>query len=532
MGVESGKQILLTHWTNSFSRGSQSLPFLLANPFGDPELLRMPADQTPAISRVHVTTIRVIAPLSKAAGLFCENGLCSRELMDLLQEGHFPLAFLRPRRPDLALPFQPARTHPKRSSSPPRSRLQAARDERATRGKRSERAKRLFRRRAGQRKGQPLGVSVLSSQGGHADIISVSSVEEMPPASPPGPNAKNIAYEVNFKKRNIEEICICCGSLEIHTQHPLFQGGMCAPCTERFLERFFLCDDDGYAADCTVCCWGKSLIMCDDTQCHRCFCEQCVDTLVRPGLSEGIKERQSWICFMCAPHEVHGLLKRKTKWHAELKRFYDQGSVRKSSTQIYHPLKKWEKKTIHVLSIFDNITEELKSFGFLGQGNGRLKYLDDVTNVKRTHIEEWGPYDFLFGSTPPIANSYQQPSAWYFYQYFRILQYATPPESKKMFFWMFVDNLVLEEEDRDTASRFFQMEAVLRYKQHDDLIQNAVHVWSNIPSVNSKYSASSLYVDLSLLAKNILKTRIFSQRPATLIKEFFVPLKEYFRTFP
>ncbi|XP_034972580.1 DNA (cytosine-5)-methyltransferase 3-like [Zootoca vivipara] len=394
--------------------------------------------------------------------------------------------------------------------------------------------------------------------GSFPDIISISSAEEMPPArtlrpsttvslenyssgvisvssveesNTPKPRRENIAYEVNFKERNIEEICICCGSLEIHTQHPLFQGGMCAPCTEHLLERFFLCDNDGYKTDCAICCWSKSLIMCDDPTCNRCFCEECMDSLVCSGFSDNIKKTSPWICFLCAPRRAYGLLKRKRRWRAELKRFYDQES---NHLWIYQPLQTWDKKPIRVLSLFDNITQELKSLGFLGEskGNGTLKYLDDVTDVTRIHIEEWGPFDFIFGSTPPIGNSYQQPSAWYFYQYFRILQYVTHPE--RMFFWMFVDNLVLEEEDRDTASRFFQMEAVLRYtgKQHDDTIQNAVHIWSNIPSVNSKYSASAMYVDLSLLAKNILETRIFSQRPATLIKDFWGPLKEYFRTFP
>lgn len=26
------------------------------------------------------------------------------------------------------------------------------------------------------------------------------------------------------------DICLCCGSLQVHTQHPLFEGGICAPC--------------------------------------------------------------------------------------------------------------------------------------------------------------------------------------------------------------------------------------------------------------------------------------------------------------
>ncbi|KAL7983651.1 hypothetical protein Chor_000527 [Crotalus horridus] len=403
--------------------------------------------------------------------------------------------------------------------------------------------------------------AALTFEDSFPEIISVSSLEGTSPASLLGPNTtasvesysshleistssveeiitsklskENIAHEVKYNERHIEDICICCGGFEIHTQHPLFHGGMCAPCSERFLERFFLCDDDGYQADCTICCWGKSLIMCDHSACHKCFCEECVDTLVYPGCAEEIKETTTWICFICAPQHVNGLLKRRIKWRADLKHFYDQES-NSPNIWIYQLLSPWERKSIHVLSLFDNITEELKGLGFLGEkrGNGYLKYMDDVTDVIRTNIEEWGPFDFIFGSTPPVAKFYKHSSGWYFYQYFRILQYGSPEEkNKKPFFWLFVDNIVLDEEERDAASRFFQMEAVLRCKQDDGNVQNAVHIWSNIPSVNSKYSASELNMDLSLLAENICRSRIFSQRPATLIREFFVPLKDYFRAF-
>lgn len=56
-----------------------------------------------------------------------------------------------------------------------------------------------------------------------------------------------------------------------------------------------------------------------------------MDTLVYPGYAEEIKETTTWICFMCAPQYVNGLLKRRIKWRAVLKHFYDQESVRKSS---------------------------------------------------------------------------------------------------------------------------------------------------------------------------------------------------------
>ncbi|XP_066477401.1 DNA (cytosine-5)-methyltransferase 3-like [Tiliqua scincoides] len=270
-----------------------------------------------------------------------------------------------------------------------------------------------------------------ASVGNHSlDVISVSSLEESIPSN--------------------REICICCGSLEVHTQHPLFHGGMCAPCTEKFLERFFLCDRDGAQADCAICCWGESLVMCDEPTCHRCFCKECLDMLIGPGTAKEVEETNPWVCFMCASLDTHGLLKRKTRWRAELKHFYDRES---NHLWIYQPLCPSERKSIHVLSLFDDITQELKSFGFLGKsmGNGRLKYLENVTNIGRKHIEELGPFDFIFGSTPPVG--YSHPSARFFYEFYRILQYGKPPAM----FWMFIDNLVLDEEIRDTASRFLEV---------------------------------------------------------------------------
>ncbi|XP_075763867.1 DNA (cytosine-5)-methyltransferase 3-like [Pelodiscus sinensis] len=293
-----------------------------------------------------------------------------------------------------------------------------------------------------------------------------------------------IAHEVNENQRSIEEICICCGSFQIHTQHPLFHGGICSPCTENFVETFFLYDDDGFQSYCTICCSGKTLLMCDDPTCNRCYCLECLDVLVSPGTAEKVKAMNTWLCFMCLPLSSNGLLKRKNRWRAELKSFYDQES---NHLKIYRPLSAWERKPIRVLSLFDNITTEMTNLGFLDSSlgvGGRLTYLDDVTDVRRTDVKEVAPFDFIFGSTPPVGNSYKHTPAWYFYQYHRILQYGKPPESSpRPFFWMFVDNLVLEKEDRDTASRFFQTEAVTIHREYKEIVQNAVILWSNIPSV-------------------------------------------------
>ncbi|XP_077735497.1 DNA (cytosine-5)-methyltransferase 3-like isoform X1 [Canis aureus] len=90
-------------------------------------------------------------------------------------------------------------------------------------------------------------------------------------------------------------MCICCGSLQVHTQHPLFEGGMCAPCKvsgevrgalqgawgragaslapplseDKFLDCLFLYDDDGYQSYCSICCSRDKLLICENPDCTR-----------------------------------------------------------------------------------------------------------------------------------------------------------------------------------------------------------------------------------------------------------------------
>ena len=46
--------------------------------------------------------------------------------------------------------------------------------------------------------------------------------------------------------------------------HRRFSG-----CQDRFLELFYMYDDDGYQSYCTVCCEGRELLLCSNTSCCR-----------------------------------------------------------------------------------------------------------------------------------------------------------------------------------------------------------------------------------------------------------------------
>lgn len=59
----------------------------------------------------------------------------------------------------------------------------------------------------------------------------------------------------------------------------------------------------------------------------RCYCFECVDTLVGPGTSGKVHAMSNWVCFLCLPFPRSGLLQRRRKWRTWLKAFYDREAV-------------------------------------------------------------------------------------------------------------------------------------------------------------------------------------------------------------
>ncbi|KAM7132324.1 LOW QUALITY PROTEIN: DNA (cytosine-5)-methyltransferase 3-like [Molossus nigricans] len=361
------------------------------------------------------------------------------------------------------------------------------------------------------------------------DIILVGSSELSSPPSPE-PHRDLIAYEVRVNQRAIEDVCICCGSFQVHTQHPLFEGGMCAPCKDKFLDCLFLYDDDGYQSYCSVCSSGETLLICENPDCTRCYCFECVDTLVGPGTSGKVQAMSYWVCVLCLPFPGSGLLQRRRKWRERLKAFYDRES--ESPLEMYKTVPVWKREPVRVLSLFGDIGKELTSLGFLENvsGSGRLRHLDDVTDVVRRDVEEWGPFDLVYGCTPPLGQTCDHPPGWFVFQFHRVLQYSRPrPSSTQPFFWMFVDSLLLTEDDRAVATRFLEADPVTIQDTCGRAARNAVHVWSNIPAVRSRHSALVSREESSLMAEDRKRVTAPTLRPAALVKSCFLPLREYFK---
>ncbi|XP_062072942.1 DNA (cytosine-5)-methyltransferase 3-like [Lepus europaeus] len=364
------------------------------------------------------------------------------------------------------------------------------------------------------------------------DVILVGSSELASPSAAPA-GRDHIAHEVKVNQRSIEDICLCCGSSRVHTQHPLFEGGICAPCKDNFLGALFLYDDDGYQSYCSICASGETLLICENPDCTRGYCFGCFDALVGPGSSGRVQAMSNWLCPLCAPISRSGLLRRRRKWRARLKAFYQQEA--ESPLEMYQTVPVWRREPVRVLSLFGDIKKELSSLGFVEQGSDAdpLMHLDDVTDVVRRDVEAWGPFDLVFGSTPPLGQACDRSPGWYLFQFHRVLQYARPsPGDPRPFFWMFLDNLRLTSDDQATAARFLEMEPATLQDVRGRALQGAVRVWSNIPAVSSRHAALAPEEELSLLAQGWQRARLPSEGPARLAKSCFLPLREYFKYFP
>lgn len=79
--------------------------------------------------------------------------------------------------------------------------------------------------------------------------------------------------------------------------------------------------------------------------------------------------------------------------------------------------------------------------------------------------EPWAP-GALSPALGPTSRHRQSPQlrlvsvGWFLFQFHRVLQYSRPrPRSPQPFFWMFVDSLLLTEDDRAVATRFLEVRA-------------------------------------------------------------------------
>uniref|UniRef100_A0A673KIF5 DNA (cytosine-5-)-methyltransferase n=1 Tax=Sinocyclocheilus rhinocerous TaxID=307959 RepID=A0A673KIF5_9TELE len=331
---------------------------------------------------------------------------------------------------------------------------------------------------------------------------------------------ERLVYEVRQKCRNIEDICISCGSLNVSLEHPLFIGGMCQSCKNCFLECAYQYDDDGYQSYCTICCGGREVLMCGNNNCCRCFCVECVDLLVGPGAAQSAIKEDPWNCYMCGPKAQYGLLERRADWPCRLQHFFANNHDQDfEPPRLYPSVLAENRKAIRVLSLFDGIATGLLVLKELGiqveryvasevcedsitvgivRHQGHIMYVGDVRNVTHKNIQEWGPFDLVIGGSPcndlsivnPARKGLYEGTGRLFFEFYRLLHEARPKErDNRPFFWLFENVVAMGVSDKRDISRFLECNPVMIDAKEVSAAHRARYFWGNLPGMNRPLTA-------------------------------------------
>ncbi|XP_034092905.1 DNA (cytosine-5)-methyltransferase 3A-like isoform X3 [Gymnodraco acuticeps] len=333
---------------------------------------------------------------------------------------------------------------------------------------------------------------------------------------------ERLICEVKQKTRNIDDMCISCGSLNVSIEHPLFGGAMCQGCKNSFLECAYQYDDDGYQSYCTICCAGREVLMCGNNNCCRCFCVECVDLLVGTGSAAVAIKEDPWNCYMCGSKGAYGLLRRRDDWPSRLQIFFANNHEQDfEPAKLYPPVSAEKRKPIRVLSLFDGIATGLLVLRDLGmqvdkyvasevcedsitvgmvRHHGRIMYVGDVRNVTRRHIEEWGPFDLVIGGSPcndlsivnPARKGLFEGTGRLFFEFYRLLHEARPKTGDvRPFYWLFENVVAMGVSDKRDISRFLECNPVMIDAKEVSAAHRARYFWGNLPGMSRPLSAMS-----------------------------------------
>ncbi|XP_067097019.1 uncharacterized protein [Osmerus mordax] len=319
----------------------------------------------------------------------------------------------------------------------------------------------------------------------------------------------------------IEEFCLCCGTNDYETQHPLFEGGLCARCKDNFTETLHRYDEDGYQSYCTICCSGLEVLLCGNDSCSRSYCVDCVNILVGSKTFEFLKEVDPWICYLCQPSQRHGALQPRHDWSVRVQTFFFNNSAMEFEPhRVYPSLPASQRRPIRVLSLFDGIATGylvLKELGFKVEiymasevceesiavstvnHEGIITQVDDVRSITKEHLKKWGPFDLLIGGSPcndlsivnPIRKGLFEGTGRLFFEYYRILDLLKPKENNpRPFFWLFENVVFMNNHDRLNICRFLECNPVVVDAVKVSPAHRARCFWGNIPGMSRPIIAS------------------------------------------
>uniref|UniRef100_A0A8C7ZFU4 DNA (cytosine-5-)-methyltransferase n=1 Tax=Oryzias sinensis TaxID=183150 RepID=A0A8C7ZFU4_9TELE len=290
---------------------------------------------------------------------------------------------------------------------------------------------------------------------------------------------------------------------------------------ENFSETLYRYDEDGYQSYCTVCCAGLEVVLCDNVNCCRCFCKDCLNILIEDGTFEKLRDTETWNCFMCTPSQCKGNLQLRPDWSVRVQDFFANSSALEFEPhRVYPSIPVAERRPLKVLSLFDGIATGylvLKHLGFkieryiaseicddsiavgMIKHEGKIEYVNDVRTITRKHLAEWGPFDLLIGGSPcndlatvnPNRKGLYEGTGRLFFEFYRILNLLRPrEEDNRPFFWLFENVVHMNARDKTDICRFLECNPVLIDAIDVSPAHRARYFWGNLPGMSRRVATS------------------------------------------
>ncbi|XP_022246328.1 DNA (cytosine-5)-methyltransferase 3B-like isoform X2 [Limulus polyphemus] len=338
-------------------------------------------------------------------------------------------------------------------------------------------------------------------------------------------NKDSALKKVREGKFRIQDVCIACDStlVEISTQHPLIEGGLCKQCKNETVETMFAYGEDGTNAYCVICGQAGELLICDNNDCNRCYCTGCIDVLVSPGAHKKVLSTSPWLCYMCHDYdpEINGLIRCKEEWQQNVMQLFqpEKHVHLPPSPEDYK-----EKRPIRVLSLFDGIGTDQLGINVdayyaseidqdainvsIVQHKLSINQLGRIEDVTDAEVAKLCPIDLVIGGSPcndlslvnPARKGLYDPQGTgkLFFDFFRVLKAVQLANKGRHVFWLYENVASMPQEYKSTITRFLQCDPAMIDSKYFSPQNRARYFWGNIPGMYAPLQHHLLHQTISL----------------------------------
>ncbi|KGL76681.1 DNA (cytosine-5)-methyltransferase 3B, partial [Tinamus guttatus] len=306
---------------------------------------------------------------------------------------------------------------------------------------------------------------------------------------------------------------------------------------DRFLELFYLYDEDGYQSYCTVCCEGKELLLCSNASC----CSHL------SGCKGAWRSMGPWGLF-CSPKND-----KRAKWVPVLAKEPGQSSAASAlpCPAGYLVLKDLGIKVEKYIA--SEICEDPIAVGTV-RHEGDITYVHDVRNITKRNVSgegraprpgspgaaagrcvgqggTRGPARPLVpgSSSRHAASSRAEGTGRLFFEFYHLLNYARPKAGEERpFFWMFENVVAMRVNDKRDISRFLECNPVMIDAIKISATHRARYFWGNLPGMNRIFGFPVHYTEVSNIGRGARQKVLGRSWSVPVIRHLFSPLKDYF----